>query len=71
MYPIRYREDMAETTPDAPISTVSMACACFSGDSQWTSGRGRMRLEGVCGTGGVLVVAKTHSGSVEICDRQL
>jgi DUF4097 and DUF4098 domain-containing protein YvlB len=43
--------------------------ACFSGESQWTSGRGRMRLEGVRGNGGMLVVAKSHSGSVEICDR--
>jgi hypothetical protein len=43
--------------------------ACFSGDSQWSSGRGRTRLEGVRGTGGVLVVAKSHSGAVEICDR--
>lgn len=43
--------------------------ACFSGDAQWSSGRGRTRLEGVRGTGGVLVVAKSHSGAVEICDR--
>ncbi len=43
--------------------------ACFNGDSQWTSGRGRTRREGVRGTGGMLVVAKSHSGSVEICDR--
>lgn len=43
--------------------------ACFNGDSQWINVRGRTRLEGVRGTGAVLVVARTHSGSVELCDR--
>jgi hypothetical protein len=43
--------------------------ACFSGDAQRSRGPGRTRLEGVRGEGGVLVVAKSHSGAVEICDR--
>jgi DUF4097 and DUF4098 domain-containing protein YvlB len=42
--------------------------SCFEGNSQWSSRQRGSRIGGVHGAGGGLVVAKSHSGSVEICD---
>jgi hypothetical protein len=42
--------------------------SCFGGEALRSSSRGS-RVEGVRGNGGGLVVARSHSGSVEVCDR--
>lgn len=42
--------------------------SCFGGEALRSSSRGS-RLDGVRGNGGGLVVARSHSGSVEVCDR--
>jgi DUF4097 and DUF4098 domain-containing protein YvlB len=42
--------------------------SCFGGEALRSSSRGS-RVEGMRGNGGGLVVARSHSGSVEVCDR--
>lgn len=41
--------------------------SCFGGEALRSSSRGS-RVEGARGSGGGLVVARSHSGSVEVCD---
>jgi hypothetical protein len=64
------RVNVALAAPDFRFEVSSYSgrvSSCFGGEAMRSNPRGS-RVEGVRGNGGGLVVARSHSGSVEVCD---